>query len=104
MDESNVGIFAAVAAFVIIGVLAFMPAWWPVLRLLIIPIFKRDAPRVDGQCLSRYIIGAGISAITLYVGIRAAVIIGFLIPIPVVISWLMMARALERDPLVRKRS
>ncbi len=103
MDESNVGMFAGVAALSIIGVLAFMPTWWPILRLLIIPVFKRDVPRLDNQCLSRYIIGAGISSLTLYEGIRAPAIGGFLMPVPVVISWLIIARAWERDPLVRKR-
>lgn len=80
----------------------FAPAWWPIVRLIVIAPLRRDKPKAETRCVLLYLIASlilsgGIWWLIAYKIPSGVVLIPF-----VAVSWLPLAFAIANDPLLKK--
>ena len=88
-----------------LGIVLSMPGWWPVIRLWLIPYFKKDAPPLPSASHGGYMMSFAIFVCCVLGTVTGGAAFGFFVAIPLGIAFLFMSKAWDKDPLRKpKRS
>src|SRR5271155_5071912 len=100
--EASVTALLYVSVVFLYGFIAFalMPLWWPVIRLCLLPLFRRPAREVQAVAIIFYLVGAAIVAGCVYVALVIKPPTGVLFVPPIFIAWGAQLLAFFNDPFM----
>lgn len=88
------------ANFYLIAAAMLAPLWWPIVRVCLLPLFRKTARKINGVSISFYAIGAAIIAECIYVAIVVKPPTGIVFVPFGIMAWVLLGMGIRKDPFV----
>lgn len=95
---SNTQQWLMLANFYLTAAAMLTPLWGPVVRVCLLPLFRKNARKINGVSISFYALGAAIIAECIYVAIVVKPPTGIVFVPFGLIAWVLLGMGIRKDP------